>query len=206
MREFRGCPYRSPDEVTGPDSLSPLVTSSDLVIKAGVMAKTYTKTEAADYLEVSTRAVERYVAKGKLTPTYARGATGQIATFTEAELKKVKTEMEAPPVRPAHPPTPATSGDGPDKALARRGPSDLSALVAALREGTAAAISRQASGAVSLTEKMMLSVFEASELSGVSRGLIERAVREGKLKGAKVGHRGAWAVRRADLEAWVKKL
>src|SRR5215211_7627599 len=97
------------------------------------MPKIYTKQEAADRLKVSTRAVERYVAQGKLSPSYTGGATGQIKTFSQADLKRLKAEKSAPPPPVTKEASTPTSGD---RALARRGPSDLGALVAEMRVST----------------------------------------------------------------------
>jgi excisionase family DNA binding protein len=171
------------------------------------------KQEAADFLGVSTRAIERYTAKGKLTPEYENIKGGQrIAVYDEKQLAQVKAEMQAPP--PARPVL--WSDSGPDKAdrgdrgaksqaLARRGTdvSDFLKLIAqAVKEG-------QGSNAapvptLSLSDKLTLSVSEASHLSGLSRNHLLEAIHAGKLK-AKIIGRG-WRVKRDDLDAYVKKL
>src|SRR5437588_5229694 len=55
-----------------------------------------TKQEAAEYLGVSTRAVENYAAKGRLNVTYTTGERGQIAQFDDEELRKLKDELTQP--------------------------------------------------------------------------------------------------------------
>jgi excisionase family DNA binding protein len=57
-----------------------------------------------------------------------------------------------------------------------------------------------------LYPKLTLTIAEAVDYSGVGRSVIEGAINAGKLKASKVGHRGARVIKRADLEAWVKKL
>jgi len=53
------------------------------------------KKQAAKFLRVSTRAIERYVAKGKLPVRYTKDKTGrQVAVFEEAQVKKIKRELE----------------------------------------------------------------------------------------------------------------
>ena len=53
-----------------------------------------TKVEAAKYLGVSLRTLSRYVTDGKLNPTYKKGKTNDVAVFEEAELKKLKKDLE----------------------------------------------------------------------------------------------------------------
>jgi hypothetical protein len=53
------------------------------------------KKQAAKFLRVSTRAIERYVAKGKLPVRYTKDKTGrQVAVFDESQVKKITTELE----------------------------------------------------------------------------------------------------------------
>ena len=52
-----------------------------------------TKREAATFLEVSVKSVERYVSAGKLNPTYKKGKTNNIAVFDEKEVKLLKKEL-----------------------------------------------------------------------------------------------------------------
>ena len=59
------------------------------------------KKEAADYLGVSTRAVERYTKQGKLSVKYEKGKTRPIATYKPDELKKLKDELETPTYQPS---------------------------------------------------------------------------------------------------------
>ena len=50
------------------------------------------KKEAADYLGVSTRAIERYTSQGKLSVKYEKGKTRPITIYDPNELKKLKEE------------------------------------------------------------------------------------------------------------------
>ena len=54
------------------------------------------KKEAAEYLGVSTRLVERYASQGRLKVTYVRGKTGREAQFEESDLEQFKSELEQP--------------------------------------------------------------------------------------------------------------
>src|SRR5262245_9384936 len=53
-----------------------------------------TKEEAAKFLEVSLRAVQRYVTTGKLTVSYVRGKRGKIADYDDQEVKTLKRELD----------------------------------------------------------------------------------------------------------------
>ncbi|MGI8566521.1 MAG: hypothetical protein ACR2LZ_08590 [Pyrinomonadaceae bacterium] len=64
-----------------------------------------TKQEVADFLSVSTRAVESYAAKGRLSVTYTKGKRGQIAVFDDGEVKRLKDEL----AQPAYPQRPGVS-------------------------------------------------------------------------------------------------
>ncbi|ACK74167.1 hypothetical protein PCC7424_5608 (plasmid) [Gloeothece citriformis PCC 7424] len=51
------------------------------------------KQEAADYLGVSTRAIERYTQKGKLSVKYENAKTRPVAVYDQAELDRLKDEL-----------------------------------------------------------------------------------------------------------------
>src|SRR5829696_6843563 len=56
------------------------------------------KKEAADFLGVSTRAIERYAAKGKISAIYTKNKTGQsLAEFNDEDLKRLKEELQQAP-------------------------------------------------------------------------------------------------------------
>jgi excisionase family DNA binding protein len=162
------------------------------------------KQEAADFLNVSTRAVERYTAKGKLTPAYEKGRTGLAPVYSKAQLEELKAEMEAAPVRPDKRDT-SDKGDGNEKttalALTRRRESSpaLAELVAAIEQAR-----MQAKPFAPLEAKLTLSLSEASALSGLSRGYLRQAIEDKKLKARIIGR--GWRVKRDDLDAYVKKL
>jgi len=161
-----------------------------------------TKQQAADYLHVSTRAIERYTAKQKLNPHYDRDDGGRlIALYDDAELERVKQEMEthalappkAKPIRErSHSQALTIRGAGKSPALAE--------LVAAIEAARA-----QAKPQAALGEKLMLSLVEASALSGLSIGHLRDAIHQKKLKARRGLGRG-WKLKRTDLDAYVRKL
>jgi excisionase family DNA binding protein len=161
------------------------------------------KQQAAEYLNVSTRAVERYTSKGKLTPRYEKGRTGPAPIFEQQQLDALKAEMEQPNQRAVvthDKPAKSDKGDKSDALMLRQGRGfDLASLVAAIE-----AARQAARPAVAPENKLTLSLAEASALSGLSRSHLLEAIHAGKLK-AKIIGRG-WRIKRTDLDAYVQKL
>lgn len=156
------------------------------------------KKNAAEYLGVSTRAVERYVSKGKLTPTYEKGRTGPAPIFDPVQLDALKTEMNSQ--------LDSLTGDKADKVkpgkadksvLVVRKNLDLSPLISVLE-----AVSSPVRPVASLGVKLALTLAEASALTGVSQNRLRDALKSGELKGKRGLSRG-WLILRTDLEAWL---
>src|SRR5205823_12018679 len=53
------------------------------------------KQEAAKFLGVSIRALERYTQQGKLSVRYQAGKTRPVAIYNDKELKEFKTELQS---------------------------------------------------------------------------------------------------------------
>lgn len=154
-----------------------------------------TKREASAALGVSERAVNRYVAKGKLTVSYRKRASGsQEALFDEEEVERLKAKMEAPP-----PPQSKA-----ETALTRRDKGQAVAAVTVVEQLAARLSEISRPSVVPVEAKLMLTLAEAAQLAGLSRGLLLEAIREGRLKGQKLGR--GWKVKRSDLEKWVARL
>lgn len=154
------------------------------------------KREAAQYLSLSTRAVERAVARGKLTVQYSKGRYGHEAVFNPAEVRRYKKEVElsipkGPSVEPARPTTPA---------------SDNQTTLAVGEASPAGIIEDSGPGnpAVPVAQKLTLSLVEAESLSGLSQYFLLRAIREKRVKAFKHGRE--WRIKRADLDEFVRKL
>ena len=120
-----------------------------------------TKVEAAEYLGVSLRTLSRYVTDGKLNPTYRKGKTNDVAVFEDAELKKLKKELEK----------------GQEGGRTRNVP---------------------------IEAKFTLSIGEAASLSGLPKGVMEQAIKQGSLK--VVRKDGNLYIKRKDLEKFVESL
>lgn len=55
-----------------------------------------TRSEVAEALGVSEKTVARYVTAGRLSARYVRGKTGQQLEIAEADVERLKTEIETP--------------------------------------------------------------------------------------------------------------
>jgi excisionase family DNA binding protein len=167
------------------------------------------KKEAGAYLNVSTRAIERYTAQGKLTPSYEKGRTGPAPVYDQAQLDELKKQMdEAADVVHSAIKTDKTDkrdkGDkgnktDKDSALVLRSGSraDLAAFIAVIDKARGQSIA-------DLAAKPLLTRDEAQRLTGLSRGLLKEAVAAGKLKERLLGR--AYRIKRTELEAYIETL
>lgn len=184
-----------------------------------------TKPEAAQFLGVSVRALERYTQQNRLASRYEKGKTSNVLVYDEAELERFKNELE----RATHKPVVERGGapgafDGtasPNAAnlatpMAGFGePSELASFLLQLMN--AMQLARTSPALPSAEEdkekrahekphtpteaKLLLSVEEAMSLTGLSRSVILEAVKEGQLVAKKSGR--AWRIKRRDLDAFV---
>ncbi len=174
------------------------------------------KQDAAEFLGVSVRAVERYTQQGKLSVTYTKGRTRPIAEYRQDELDALRAEINANLYhqRPAHEkPNPANSEQAgglvaisPSLSLQRAAsPQTIEALGQAIADALQGAQTHaNGTSSVPLADKLMLSIDEAAALAGLSAHHVREAIKAGRLK-AKIVGRG-WRVKRPDLDAYVKKL
>ena len=169
--------------------------------------------EAAEYLGISVKTLERKIAGGEIAVAYTSGATGKQRTFDAAELDRFK-EAEAAKVAAttyvARPRVAPVASDAPSSSQALQTAfqaQDLAPLGERLinaLEGlwTPAPANGEAPTISDLAHKLMLTEKEAAAYSGLSLADIERARKQ--LKSIKTG--AGWRVKRESLEAYVKKL
>ncbi len=170
-----------------------------------------TKEEVAIFLECSPRQVERYTSAGKLGVKYEKGTTRKVPIYDRQEVEDFKAKLETPNYKPAI----AAPEERPSTAIATRGDialSSLSELVSIQEtiergfEMLAAATGRAPASAVPISDKLMLSLKEASALAGIPRARLLVAIESGKLKASKDAIGRGWRVKRVDLELYVVKL
>jgi excisionase family DNA binding protein len=171
------------------------------------------KKEAAEFLGVSTRAIERYAAKGKINVTYTKNKTGQaLAEFNDSDLERLKAELQqAPyPQRPSVESKTTDMHDSPDNGHGRGTQALMPRNLVDFAEALSINVGKQILAAqsdhqpVPISDKLTLSLSEASHLSGLSRGFLSVSIHNKKLKAAKRGR--GWNIKRADLDVYVKKL
>ena len=142
----------------------------------------FTKSQAAAFLQVSEKTIERLARKGEIRrETRKRPGVRPSPVYSPEDLDRVKN-AQTPQV--AVLPPQAEAGGVPALIPPRvQLPSFLQSLL---------------SGAdVPLRDKLFLTVKEAVRFSGLPESTIRRLLRSGKLPGIKVG---GWRIRRADLE------
>ncbi len=158
------------------------------------------KKTVAERLKISTRQVEAYASQGRLGEVkYIRGRTGKRAEYEDEAVERLRVELESPDHALMHRVEPSaaliTSGDR------ERFMKALEAI-AASREETRARVF--APSIVDLSTKLLLKLDETARLTGLSKQILREAIEAKKLKAKIIGR--AWRVKRADLDAYIKKL
>jgi len=142
------------------------------------------KEQAAEYLGVSPRTLERYTNQGLIGCRYEKGTTRKVPIYDDAELQRFKEKQEQPVHRPAVERM-ATGGDNTDSgdndggALSLfRDPAQAQALTGIM----AAAIAQALASEQSRQSDRFLTLDDASEQSGISRSTLERFIKDNRLK------------------------
>lgn len=167
------------------------------------------KKEAADYLGVSTRAIERYTQKGKLSVKYEGGKTRPVAIYDSSELDKLKEELETTIYKPAIAPAESTSTNLAETDV---GVSWLEKIVTPISSQLASLVEAiqnlqtlpTAKPTVPIENKLLLTLKEVQALTGLSREILREAIAQGQLKAQIIGK--AWRVKRKDLEDYIENL
>jgi excisionase family DNA binding protein len=160
------------------------------------------KKEAAVFLGVSIRLVEKYAAEGRLGEiTYIRGKTGKQAEYNQDVVENLKAALESPDT--------ALTTNSPDarlfvaqlvEAMASR----EQAHVEAIRGLLSGSSEEPRSASVRVSEKILLNLTDCRALTGLSQATLKEAIKSKKLK-AKIIGRG-WKVKRQDLDEFIKNL
>jgi excisionase family DNA binding protein len=159
------------------------------------------KKTVAERLKISTRQVEAYASQGRLGEVrYVRGRTGKQADYEDEAVERLRVELEEPDQSLMH----RTDARGASGLIA---PADRERFIKALellasREETRARVF--APSIVDLSKKPLLKLDESARLTGLSKQILREAIEAKKLKAKIIGR--AWRVKRADLDAYIKKL
>ncbi len=145
------------------------------------------KKEVAEFLNVSTRIVEKYASEGRLGEViYVRGKTGKQAEYNREAVENLKTILESP-----------------DTALTTTKSSDAR-LFAAQLLNSITTLEESRSASVRVSEKLLLNLNDCRLLTGLSKQNLRDAIESEKLK-AKVIGRG-WKIKKQDLDDFVNNL
>lgn len=168
------------------------------------------KKEAAEYLGVSTRSLERYVSDGRLSVRYEESANGEVALFDPNELNQLREEKQTPRIKPVseHSELAPTT---PDKNLA-----PLSGVVGGLlnplqelMERLILVLSARDESKAKLTPvqlqgKLLLKLSEVQVLTGLSREILMDSIKDGSLPAQMIGK--AYRIKFKDLEKFIDDL
>jgi excisionase family DNA binding protein len=151
----------------------------------------FTRQEAADYLGVSTKTISKYVKQGKLSARYEKGPTGEALFLDKGEVEALKETQAQVAYKPA---TQAPAIPTPAHLPVETGTTEriLEALAKALTQNGPP------------PSKLLLTIDEAAQVSGLPRSNLRAAIGESRLPAVHVSRR--WLVKREVLEEYVRGL
>ena len=132
-----------------------------------------TKKEAAEFLGVSTRALERYTKQGKIGVKYVQGKNGKQAFYQQSDLEQYRDSQAIP----THKPATEEVSTPPDLALTRVVEGEqLSTFPPIVVERLVSAFETISSHLqepkIAITEKLVLTIDEAQMLTGFSKNTL----------------------------------
>jgi excisionase family DNA binding protein len=165
------------------------------------------KKEAAEFLGISQRTLLRYASQNKIGVTYpqSRGRVA-VAEFNDEDLANLLAELSSDTIKPSVP------GTNTSQAMTRRDGELTQGVIQALEAvksqsetfGRLLEVAGAMRPSLSPAEKLLLTLDDCSLLSSLSRDYLGQALRDGQLKGKKIGR--GWKVKKEDLQAFIKKL
>jgi len=182
------------------------------------------KKQAAEYLQVTTRSLERYTNEGRISVRYEQSPNGEIAMFDPEELKKFKTDKQTSRIkptvepdrpqhdRPSNPQSQITRSSQPQTEPynppqeANFGLATLIAPLGALFNNLTKAIDNHGSRVTTteLRSKLLLTLNEAQLVTGLSRDTLMEAIDNGELPSKIIGK--ARRIKTQDLERYITNL
>lgn len=164
--------------------------------------KLITKNEALTLLRVSDRALQKYAAQGKIEVRYIRGDSGRKeARYLENEVKKLQQEQERVIYRPSNSLTNTTEDNTPVP-IRTSTPSVLEFTPEAFERFQK--IFSPTLPPSEIKQKPILTLVEASTLTGLSKQKLVDAIKAQELPGAKVGN--SWKVETQTLINYARSL
>jgi excisionase family DNA binding protein len=140
------------------------------------------------------------MSKNRIAFTMKRTKTGEVADFDKTEVERFKKVLKEGLAHSViHGALVSATGDA-QNALAIRQPG-VEQLRAAFLQGVDAALRAPV---VAIENKPLLTLVEASRLTGLSARHLRDAVRSGKLQGKIIGR--AYRIKRLDMDTYIKQL
>ncbi|MBD2255646.1 helix-turn-helix domain-containing protein [Nostoc parmelioides] len=177
------------------------------------------KQEAAEFLGVSVRALERYVQQGRISVKYEKGKTRPTANFDPAELEAFKAELNQPTIKPSVEARQIATNQQLQTANITYQSGEITRFdeVDEISEfGEIGAIEKLSSiielllgkgdnqPIVPIADKLLLTLPESQALTGLSKEVLRGAITSGELKAKVIGK--SWRIKRTDLEAYIDQL
>ena len=184
------------------------------------------KKEAAEFLGVTTRTLERHIQSGKLSVRYEPSQNGEVALFDPKELENFregKATIRIKPTIESEPflmPKPPQNSQGqitrtPDRSelshtqQSESIPLGIGTLIAPLGawlENLTRAIDNHGSRVTTteLRSKLLLTLDEAQTITGLSREILQDAIKNGELPSKIMGK--SYRIKQKDLERYIDEL
>jgi excisionase family DNA binding protein len=175
------------------------------------------KQQAAEFLGVSVRALERYVQQGKISVTYEKGKTRPTANFDPTELELLKEELNQPTVKPAIDARQISPDIESRQIATELQPEEVNIVHHtgdAGEIGEIATIDKLAGiiegllgeklPKVAVGEKVLLTIGDVQLLTGLSREFIRDAITGEQLPAKVIGK--SWRIKRSDLHDFIHNL
>jgi excisionase family DNA binding protein len=159
------------------------------------------KKEAAEYLGISSRTLERHVKDGKIGVRYQPGATNDVAMFDEQDLENFKNDRQAPKIKPTVVQSTSELVDqSATNQIAQNSGGFLAPLIAPFRDFS----ERFFSSPALLQGKTLVNLNEAQIITGLSREILMTAIKSGELEARIMGK--AYRIKRKELDRYIDDL
>jgi excisionase family DNA binding protein len=162
------------------------------------------KFDAAKFLDISEKTLERLVKNGEISSKLEKGKTRDVVVFDDEELKTFKEKRESSKHRPAF----SSSNDSPAQDSLSLIPTKADNIDRQIQTLEFLEVLRNAltsqKQVVPIADKILLSVNDCRLLTGLSEQSLRDAIHDRKLNARIIGR--GYKVKRKDLDAFVESL
>jgi excisionase family DNA binding protein len=162
------------------------------------------KFDAAKFLDISEKTLERLVKNGEISSKLEKGKTRDVVVFDDEELKAFKEKRESSKHRPAFSSSNDSSAqDSLSLITTKADNTDRQTQTLEFLEVLRNTLTLQKS-VVPIADKILLTVNDCRLLTGLSEQNLRDAIHDGKLNARVIGR--GYKVKRKDLDAFVESL